>query len=116
MGRTGSGKTSLLRVLLRMYPYAGVVKIDGVDTKTVPIDILRSRVAVIPQASSFVPGGRCAYFSCFSSKGFKGCSLHKSSKDVDLYCALRSLAHSRTSQAVFILSRLWHLERKQQAC
>ncbi|CAM9604685.1 unnamed protein product, partial [Hapterophycus canaliculatus] len=49
VGRTGSGKTSLLRAVFGMYPYGGQIKIDGVDVSTLPIHVLRSRLAAIPQ-------------------------------------------------------------------
>lgn len=49
LGRTGSGKSSLLRVLLRLCDYDGKVTIGGVDIKKLPLSILRERLTVIPQ-------------------------------------------------------------------
>ncbi|CBJ31188.1 ABC multidrug transporter [Ectocarpus siliculosus] len=49
VGRTGSGKTSLLRAIFGLYPYSGCIDIDGVDISTLPVHLLRSRLAVIPQ-------------------------------------------------------------------
>ena len=50
VGRTGSGKTSLLRVLARLYdPPAGSVFIDGVDVTAFDRTAWRSRVAMAPQ-------------------------------------------------------------------
>lgn len=50
MGRTGSGKTSLVRILFGLYAYEeGTVCIDGVDISKLPLAVLRSRLAVIPQ-------------------------------------------------------------------
>ena len=49
-GRTGSGKSSTLLSLLRMVDICeGVVSIDGIDITAVPVETLRSRIAVIPQ-------------------------------------------------------------------
>lgn len=49
-GATGSGKTSLLNLLPRFYdPTAGVVRIEGVDTRDVGLAELRSAVAIVTQ-------------------------------------------------------------------
>ena len=50
VGRTGSGKSSLFRALLRLTELeSGSITIDGVDVSTVDLDRLRSSVAIIPQ-------------------------------------------------------------------
>ena len=50
LGRTGSGKTTLTRLLLRLYdPSAGAVRLGGVDLRRVPNADLRARVAVVTQ-------------------------------------------------------------------
>jgi len=50
VGRTGSGKSSLLLALYRMIPVTeGRVVIDGVDVASIGLDALRSVIAVIPQ-------------------------------------------------------------------
>lgn len=50
LGRTGSGKTTLTRLLLRLYdPTIGTVRIGGVDLRRVSNADLRARVAVVTQ-------------------------------------------------------------------
>jgi ABC-type multidrug transport system fused ATPase/permease subunit len=50
LGRTGSGKTTLTRLLLRLYdPIEGVVRLGGVDVRHVSNADLRARVAIVTQ-------------------------------------------------------------------
>lgn len=50
LGRTGSGKTTMARLLLRLVePTAGQVRMGGVDTSTVPLSHLRARTGVVSQ-------------------------------------------------------------------
>jgi ATP-binding cassette, subfamily B, bacterial len=50
VGRTGSGKTSLGRLLLRFWdPTSGAVLVGGVDLRIVPTSELRRRTAVVTQ-------------------------------------------------------------------
>jgi ATP-binding cassette subfamily B protein len=50
IGRTGSGKTTLTRLVPRFYdPDAGVVRLGGADLRTVTVDAVRSRVGLVPQ-------------------------------------------------------------------
>jgi ATP-binding cassette subfamily B protein len=50
VGRTGSGKSSLVRLLPRLLdPDAGDVHLDGVDVRRLPLDWLRGQVGLVPQ-------------------------------------------------------------------
>ena len=50
VGETGSGKTTLAKLLTRlMDPTSGTVKLDGVDLREVPFSSLRQRVVLVPQ-------------------------------------------------------------------
>ena len=56
-GRSGSGKSSLLSALLHILEYRdGSIEIDGLDLSTVPRNILRQRLNVIPQEPFFING------------------------------------------------------------
>jgi ATP-binding cassette subfamily B protein/ATP-binding cassette subfamily C protein len=50
LGRTGSGKTTLTRLLLRLYdPDAGTIKLGGIDVRDVGLSDLRERVGMVTQ-------------------------------------------------------------------
>ncbi|XP_044260155.1 probable multidrug resistance-associated protein lethal(2)03659 isoform X2 [Tribolium madens] len=49
VGRTGAGKSSLISALFRLFHFEGTITIDGIDTKKVPLHILRSKISIIPQ-------------------------------------------------------------------
>ena len=50
LGRTGSGKTTLTRLIFRFYdPVRGCVRIDGVDLRELRIGELRRRVGLVTQ-------------------------------------------------------------------
>ncbi len=50
LGRTGSGKTTLTRLLFRLYdPQHGAVRLSGVDLRNAPLTHLRRRVAMVTQ-------------------------------------------------------------------
>jgi len=50
VGRTGSGKTTLTRLLLRFYdPLAGVVRLGGVDLRAVRLAEVRARIGLVTQ-------------------------------------------------------------------
>ena len=49
VGRTGAGKSSLISVLFQLVPYQGDVFIDDMNTKTIHLESLRSKITIIPQ-------------------------------------------------------------------
>ncbi|MBW5445806.1 ATP-binding cassette domain-containing protein [Cohnella sp. CFH 77786] len=50
VGKTGSGKTTLVKLLLRIYdPPAGTIRIGGVDVRDLKLESLRSGIAYVPQ-------------------------------------------------------------------
>lgn len=52
VGSVGSGKSTLVNLIPRIHDAtAGTVLIDGSDVQTIPLGVLRSRIAVVPQES-----------------------------------------------------------------
>lgn len=50
VGRSGSGKTTFINLLLRSYdPQNGAILVDGIDIKTATQKSLRDQIAVVPQ-------------------------------------------------------------------
>lgn len=50
LGRTGSGKTTLVNLLVRLYNVpAGKIRIGGVDIGEFPLDYLRGHIGYVPQ-------------------------------------------------------------------
>lgn len=50
VGRTGSGKSTLVKLLLRIYePPAGTIKVSGTDVRSLTLESLRSKLAYVPQ-------------------------------------------------------------------
>ncbi|AZN38285.1 ABC transporter ATP-binding protein [Paenibacillus albus] len=50
VGRTGSGKTTLVKLLLRVFdPPAGAVEIGGSDLRDISLESLRAGIAYVPQ-------------------------------------------------------------------
>ncbi|WP_243374990.1 ABC transporter ATP-binding protein [Geotalea sp. SG265] len=50
VGETGGGKTTVTRLLPRLYEVnRGCILIDGVDIRTMPLDLLRSRIGIVLQ-------------------------------------------------------------------
>ncbi len=56
MGATGSGKSSLVKLIPRFYdPWEGRILIDSVDTRRVKIDSLRRSIGIVHQAVYMFP-------------------------------------------------------------
>jgi len=57
VGRTGSGKTTFSRLVLRLVePTSGVVELNGVPIADIPFSELRRRVALVPQEVELFAG------------------------------------------------------------
>ncbi|KAI2474111.1 probable multidrug resistance-associated protein lethal(2)03659 isoform X2 [Diabrotica virgifera virgifera] len=49
IGRTGSGKSSLITLLLRLFDYEGKITIGNEDIQSLPLTLLRSKISIISQ-------------------------------------------------------------------
>ncbi len=57
IGGTGSGKSSLLKLIPRFYePTQGSILIDGVPVKDYPLDALRNKIGLVPQKAVLFTG------------------------------------------------------------
>ncbi len=57
VGPSGAGKTTLTSLLLKLYePTSGSILFDGIDSKDIPLSVLRSQMAIVPQ-DIFLFGG-----------------------------------------------------------
>ena len=57
LGSTGSGKSTILNLLMRLYdPDSGTVLIDGQDIRTIPYEALRSKFGVVFQNDFLAEG------------------------------------------------------------
>ena len=56
-GRTGAGKSTLASVILRIIETTnGEIRLDGVDTKKIGLQDLRSKITIVPQDSVLFSG------------------------------------------------------------
>jgi ATP-binding cassette subfamily B protein len=57
MGRSGSGKTTVTRLLQGLNPnYEGIIKVDGMDLREIELHHLRTNVGVVPQENFLFRG------------------------------------------------------------
>lgn len=57
LGRTGSGKTTLINLISRFYdPSGGRIVIDGVDARDWSPEALRARIGLVPQVTTLFSG------------------------------------------------------------
>lgn len=91
VGHTGSGKTTLVNLLLRVYePEEGQIFIDGHEIHTFPLPVLRENTGYVPQ-DDFLFSRRLRDNISFGINGEKEEDLIKVSKIAQLYKTIEEL-------------------------
>ncbi len=91
VGRTGSGKSTIAQLLLRMYdPQSGVVELDGLDIKTLDLGHLRNQISYVPQ-DVFLFSDTIAENIRFGQEGVDRYSIEKAARMASVHQDILSL-------------------------
>jgi ABC-type multidrug transport system fused ATPase/permease subunit len=91
LGRTGSGKSTLTRLLLRLYdPTLGEVCLSGTDIREVPLADLRARVGVVTQDVQLFQATVRENLALFN-RGISEAALRKALEDLRLWGWIETL-------------------------
>eukprot|EP01113_Clastostelium_recurvatum_P019276 TRINITY_DN2274_c2_g1_i3.p1 TRINITY_DN2274_c2_g1~~TRINITY_DN2274_c2_g1_i3.p1 ORF type:complete len:1681 (-),score=300.18 TRINITY_DN2274_c2_g1_i3:61-5103(-) len=90
VGRTGSGKSSLISALFRLSECeSGQIFLDGEDVRRLPLDQLRRRVSIVPQDPALFKGS--LRFNLDPQGTYSDDSLWRALGDVGLHSIVRDL-------------------------
>ncbi|MBS9522502.1 ABC transporter ATP-binding protein [Litoribacter alkaliphilus] len=85
IGTTGSGKSTIANILMRMYdPTEGAIFVDGRDIKSYKIESLRKQIGFVPQ-DVFLFSDTIYNNIGFGTDGLADEKIHKAAKDADVY-------------------------------
>lgn len=105
-GLSGSGKTTLLNLLLRFYePQQGRILLDGQDIRTIPLSLLRQRVATVFQDVHIFKGSVADNISLFNP-GISREQIQSAARTANLDRFIRSLPQEYDTQAGYLGSML----------
>ncbi len=97
VGPTGSGKTTIIRLLCRLYePQSGTIFLDGIDIRDIPIQVLRSKLGVVLQDTFLFSGNVADNLRLDSS--IDDIQLKKICKNLGLYSLLNKLPKGLDTQ------------------
>ena len=92
MGKSGSGKSSLLGLIARLHdPAVGRVMIDGQDLRSVALQSLRSQIAVVPQRP-FIFSGTIADNIRIASPDATDAEVEQACRDAEAWGFINRLA------------------------
>ena len=89
IGPTGAGKSTLVNLLPRLYDVtSGQLLIDGLDVRTIPLDILRTHIGYVPQetflfSDTISQNIRFGAFNAPEEELLKAADISQISKDVN---------------------------------
>lgn len=114
VGRTGSGKSSILQTLFRLIEVqTGRIQIDGTDIKTVGLHILRRAIAFIPQSPFLIQGTIRENLDPFSES--KDHQIDAVLREVNMYEKIYSLEQNLNTY-VAESNNLFSIGQKQLLC
>ncbi|MCY9589568.1 ABC transporter ATP-binding protein [Paenibacillus chitinolyticus] len=91
IGRTGSGKTTLVKLLLRIYdPPAGTIYIGGHDIRRVTLESLRSQIAYVPQ-DGFLFSTTIRDNIAFSRRDAADDEMQQAAREAQIYSSITEL-------------------------
>ncbi|OYW18047.1 MAG: ABC transporter, partial [Sphingobacteriales bacterium 12-47-4] len=92
VGRTGSGKSTVAQLLLRMYdPTSGSVQYDGLDVRTLDLTYLREQISYVPQ-DVFLFSDSIAENIRFGQAGVDRSAVEQAAKMASVHTDILSLA------------------------
>lgn len=91
VGRSGAGKTTLVKLLLRFYdPDKGKILLDGVDIRQITKQQLRSTIGVVPQ-EPILFNNTIAYNVTYGNEGVATKEIVKAAQIANIHQFIRSL-------------------------
>ncbi|WP_134699231.1 ABC transporter ATP-binding protein [Ammoniphilus sp. YIM 78166] len=85
VGKVGSGKTTLVNLLMRMYnPPKGTIFIDGLEISQIPLRVLRESIGFVPQ-ENFLFSTTIAENIAFDPKSYQQSHIEEAAKLAQVY-------------------------------